>query len=350
MFFSNKNIIGLDIGTSTIKACELSVSRGSASLDTFAVVPTPHGSISGGEIVDPSIVAQSISSVIEQLGTKRKYIATGIWGTAVITKKLSIPKMDTSLMEEQIKWEAEQYIPFDINEINLDYHVFKRPSANPEMMEVMLVAAKRDFIFRYVEAIELAGKTCSILDLSSFGFANCFFYNYPHHAGVVGLLNIGAGITSFVVVEQGEILFSRDLPVGGHNYTSDVSQRLGVSFEEGENLKISASTGQASPSEVLETINSTHEVVVDEIKRAFDFYTATSTESPVQKVYVSGGGSSTPALVNKLSNGLGLPIEYLNPFNQLGFNSKNFGHEYLSQVAPFISIATGLALRKVGDK
>src|SRR5690606_32780194 len=144
-----------------------------------------------------------------------------------------------------IKFEAEQYIPFDVNEINLDFTVLKNKNQSAETMDYLLIAAQREFLFKIAEVIETAELECSIVDVSGFALANTFIFNHSERVGeTIGLINCGAGVTNFVVMEDGEVVFARDIPVGGLNFTNDIHKQMGVSLEEAEALKISASTGQ----------------------------------------------------------------------------------------------------------
>jgi len=347
--FGSKNVLGLDIGSGSVKLAELSASRNGYVLENFAIAPTPVNSIAGGEILDTVVLSDTVRTLFNEIKTKRTNVVTGIWGTAVIIKKISLPKMEANLIGEQIKWEAEQYIPFDINEINLDYHIFKRPNPNPEVMDVLLVAAKKDFVFKFAEVVETAERHCAILDVEAFALANCFFQNYGAKSNeVVTILNVGSSFSNFVVIQGGEVLFCRDVPVGGISYTNEISRNMGISYEEAEALKLSAAGGQETPSEIQNILTATHDAVSEEIRRTFDFYTATGAESAIQKVYVCGGGSRTPGLVESLGNSLQLPVDYMNAFNQIGY-SKRFSPQYISQINSIASVSLGLAMRKIGE-
>jgi type IV pilus assembly protein PilM len=309
-----------------------------------------HQVIGGGEIVNPDALSEAIRSLVQQTKSNRKKINTAIWGTAVITKKISIPRIDEKLVGDQLKWEAEQYIPFDVNESNLEYQVI-HDSNSPEQMNVLLVAAKRDYVMRYAEVIAGAGLECSIIDVAGFALANCFEANYGKLQGQnVILLNIGAGTTDFVVMEHGEVTFSRDIPVGGLSYTSDISKAMGVSLEEAENLKISAGTGQPVPKEVSDIIAQTSEAVAEEIRRSYDFYLAGTSEVKISRVYVTGGGLGIPGLFEGIQNTLGIAMENLNPFASIQYDSRVFNADYINQISPYAGVGLGLALREVGDR
>jgi type IV pilus assembly protein PilM len=351
MFFNSKKVIGLDIGSSAIKVAELDVRGNSATLVSFGVNRTPPGVIASGEIVEPVTLSQAVQSLVSQLGTKRKSISTGIWGSAVIIKKISLPRMDPNLIGEQIRFEAEQYIPFDINEINLEFYVLKKPTQNPESMEVLLIAAKKDIVFRYAEVVESAGLQCSILDVSSFALANCFMFNYELPAGaIVGLLDVGSNTSNFVVMDNAEIVFCRDIPVGGSTYTNEIQRQMEISSEEAEALKISASGNQATPPQVQEIIAATHETVCDELRRTYDFYVATGADTQIQKLFLTGGALSTPGLMEKISQTLQVPTEIFNPFANLKYDTRRFTPDYVASIAAFTPVAVGLGLRKVGDR
>jgi type IV pilus assembly protein PilM len=348
MLFGSNKLVGLDIGTSSIKLVEVEASRKNIQLTTFGFVPTPPGSIVAGEIANADALAEAIRTLVVQTKTKRRKAITAIWGTAVITKKISIPKIEERLLGEQLKWEAEQYIPFDINDINLEYHIIRNGQQSADQMNILLVAAKRDLVLRYAEVVELAGLECSIVDVAGFGLGNAFEVNYGQTAGKnIALLNIGASITNFVVLESGEVVFSRDIPVGGSTYTNDIQKVLGVTLEEAESLKVSAGTGQAVPQEVTDTINQTNEAVGEEIRRSFDFYLATSNDVTISKVYVTGGGLGIPGLFNQLQTGLNLPLENINPFASVSYDRNKFSEEYIQQIAPYAGVGLGLALRQV---
>jgi type IV pilus assembly protein PilM len=351
MFFKPKKVIGLDIGSSSIKVAELEVRGDAATMLSFGVARTPAGVMNGGEVMDTMALSSAVQSLVAQLGTKRKNVSTGIWGSAVIIKKISLPKMDPALIGEQIRWEAEQYIPFDINDINLEFYVLKKPNTNPDAMEVLLIAAKKDIIFKYAEAVETSGLQCSILDVSSFALANCFMFNYELPQGAIaGLLDIGSGISNFVVMDNSEIVFCRDIPVGGGTYTGEIQRQMEISPEEAEGFKIAAAQGQATPPQVTEIISSAHETVCDELRRTYDFYVATGSDIQIQKLFVTGGALATPGLVEKISQSLQVPVEIFNPFANLRYDTRKFAPDYIASISSFTPVAIGLGLRKVGDR
>jgi type IV pilus assembly protein PilM len=348
LLFGKKKVIGLDVGTTSIKLAELEVSKKSATLIGFAVAPTPAQSYSGGEIVDPQAIGGVIRSLVAKLKSKRKNAATGLSGTSVIVKRITIPKMDEKLIAEQIRWEAEQYIPYDINEVNLGYEILRSADSSIDNMDLLLVAAVQSHVFKYVEAISAGGLSLSILDVSGFALANCFKRSYGEMKGqTVALLNIGAGATAMTILENSEVVFCRDIPVGGFNYTLDLQKGLNMSLEEAEAIKLGASTGQAVPSEAAGIIQSSHDIVCEEIKASFDFFLNTAKSQTITRCFVTGGGSRVSGLLARLSQLA--PCEKLDPFFGIKVSEKSFSKDQIDQIRDLAAVAVGLGLREIGD-
>ncbi len=353
MLFGAKKVIGLDIGNASIKLAELEVSKKNAKLISFGVVPTPPGVVNArGELLDPLLVSQAIKQALTQLQTKRKSAVASVWGSTAMIKKISIPRSmeEEKLLAGQVRWEAEQYIPYDISEINIDYHVLQNQDKNQDMMDVLLIAGQRSHIFSFAEAIESSGLECCTLDVGGLAVANCFEYNYGFHRGeVIAVLDIGSSITNLVIIDNSEVIFCRDIPVGGATFTNEICQQMGLSLEEAEGLKLNIGTGPVPP-ELNNIVPSMCEYVCEEINRSIDFYNASMTENrPIQRVYVTGGGSLTPGLRETLQKIFTLKIDEFNPFQSIGFDSNKISAEYVEQIAPFVSLVIGLGLRTVGD-
>lgn len=258
--------------------------------------------------------------------------------------------MDAHLVAEQIKWEAEQYIPFDINEISLEHYVLPSRSASAESLEVLLVAAKQEFIFRHMETIEAGGLKCAVMDVTGFALANAFEANYGALDSTITLLDIGAGTANMVVVDRGEVIFCRDIMAGGATYTEAIQRSMNVSPGEAESLKVSASLGQEVPPDVNSIIAQTNEQVVEEIRNTFEFYTATSSGSSIQRMYVSGGSIFVPGLIETLSKSVAVPYEVFDPFLKMTYDTKAFTADYIAQIKAICPVALGLALRKPNDR
>lgn len=350
MFWKSKKLIGLDIGTANIKMAEVDYSRRNATLVNFVVSPTPARAIVGGEVTEPGAISETLRTMYASLNTKRKSVAVSLWGTSIITKRITVPNMEEKLIGGQIRWEAEQYIPFDINEVNIDFNVLKTFRTSPDSMDILLVAARQDVAFMYQDIVQSAGLECAVVDVAGFSLANCFSHGWGAPKGqTVALLNVGAAITNFVVIESGEIIFCRDIPVGGSTYTAEIQKGMGMSWEEAEALKISACTGQAAPEEVTKIIQSTHDMLSEEIQSSLDFFTNTTPGLPVQQCFVTGGASRTVGLLNHIGQSAKLGFEILDPFRNVKVNSRLMTPQYVGEVRDFAAIAMGLGMRAIGD-
>ncbi len=346
--WGGKSVVALDIGSTALKLIELASSRDTYTLQNFTMVPMPQGVMSGGEIADPGALSEVIKGAVAAAKSKRKSASVGLWGAAVVVKRISMARMDTKLIPEQIRFEAEQYIPFDLNNVNLDYAVLK--DSGGENMDVLLIGAQKELIIKYIESVESAGLKCSIIDVEGFAVANCFNINYSLTNEVIALLNIGASKTNMVVLQNGEAIFCRDVLVGGYNHSADISKVMGITIEEAEALKISACRGKEAPTEVLEAIKGTNEVVVEEIHRTFDFFAATVPDTAVNRVFVTGGGSLTKGLVESLKSTLQIEVEPLNVFKKVAVTAKlasEFDTNFLNSV---LAVGIGLGCRQIGDK
>lgn len=349
MFFQSKKLIGLDIGSSSIKLAELDVSKKGANLVSFGFTPTPPNAVSAGEIVDIAGVGFAIQQLVQEIKSKRKKVATAMWGTAVIVKKITIPKMDRKLVKEQIRFEAEQYIPFDISNISLSHHILSN-SLSPDTMDILLIAAQNELVKQYIQVVDMSGKTCETLDVSGFALANSFELNYGKLVGeVVGIFNFGASVTNFVVIQNGEVIFSRDIPVGGSNYTNEIHKGLGVTVGEAEALKLSAVSGREVPDEVHSIISSTNDNITEEVRSSLDFLSATTNGLTLTRAFYTGGSCAVNGLIESVSRNANVSMEMFNPFRRITANPKKFSPEYLEQISPFAAVVTGLGLRMVGD-
>lgn len=347
-FLKSKKLIGVDVGASSTKVVEVDYSGSNINLVSFGIAPTPENAISAGEIIDPSGVASGVRGLIDELRTKRKIIATAISGSAVIVRKISIPKIEKKFIKEQIRFEAEQNIPFDINQITLTHQVLQY-TTSPDMMDVLLIAAQNVFVSQSSQVSDLIGMTCGVLDVSGFALANAFEANYGKILGVVGLFNFGASVTNFVVIVNGEVVFYRDIPTGGALYTNEIHKNLGLTLPEAESLKIAATSSADVPDEVHSIISSVNEQTAEEIRNILEVLRASNNGLSLNRCFFSGGSSVTPGLIEAASRATGLPFESFNPLLKVKANPRKFSPQYLSQIAPFLGVVLGLGMRKMGD-
>ena len=328
---------------------ELEVGRQGAKLLAFGIAPSPASSFNNGDIQDPESIAMVVRQLINDHKIKRKAVAMGMSGTSVIVKKITIPRIDKKLLGDQIKWEAEQYIPFDINNISLAYHLIES-TPNPEMMDLLLIAAQNQVVLTYSRVVEGAGLNLSVLDVTGFALANIFEYNYGKLPGqTVGLLNIGATTTNFVVVHDGDVIFSRDMNMGGQNYTYEIHKEMGVSLAEAEALKLSAIRGEGVPDEVHSVLSSSTELLKEEIRNSFDYFVGTASNLSLGQCFYTGGASGTVGLVESISQATHVRMEPLNPLLRIAPGGKNINPVFMDQISSYSAVVLGLALRKAGE-
>lgn len=348
-FKKKKEVIGIDIGSSTVKLVQLKETKGTYQLLNLGIIPLPPEAIVDNTLMDSASIATAVKNLVTSLGIKIKDAACSISGNSVIIRKISLPTMSSEELEDQITWEAEQYIPFDINDVNLDFQILSPDSVDPARMNVLLVASKKDIINDYVGVFNEAGLQLAVVDVDSFAVQNAFEIN--HDSGpdeIVALVNIGANVMNINVVKAGITLFTRDVQMGGNLYTDEIQKQLGVSSPEAESAKILAyETRSRALIDVLEKVNDT---ITQEIRRSLDFFNSTANDDRITRIFLSGGCSKVYHLQESIADKLGLPVQKVDPFARLKYNDKEFDPEYLQEIAPFMAVTVGLAIRRVGDK
>jgi type IV pilus assembly protein PilM len=353
LFGKKKGLVGVDVGSSAIKAVELKVGgkgRDEYQLLNIGIEPLPPEAIVDGAIMDSGAVIDAIQRLFQENRIKTTEVATGVCGNAVIVKKISLPQMSADELAESIHWEAEQYIPFDIQDVSLDYEVIEGGGSGGNM-DVLLVAVKKDKISEYTSALSQAGRTPQIVDVDVFALQNCYEMNYGIDPGrVVALLNIGATIMNVNVVKGATSIFNRDIAAGGHQYTDAIQKDLNLSFEQAEALKKGEQVEGASSESLNPILQAVSENIAMEIQKTFDFFRATSQEDRIDQIYLSGGTAKIHGLRDLLADRFQAPVELLNPFLNVRYNEKDLNPEFLEDIAPAAAIAVGLAVRRVGDR
>jgi len=349
-----KPSIGLDIGSSTIKVTELRESKKGYQLANFGMVSIPPEAIVDGAIMNTSAVEDAIVSLLGERKIKTKDVVASVSGQSVMIRKITMPAMTEEQLEEQIQWEAAQYIPFEIADVNLDFQILN-PGDEEGNMEVLLVAAKKEVINDYVTVLRDAGLNPVVIDVDAFALLNMYEMNYPIMENeVVALVNIGASLINIVVLQGGRYVFSRDISMGGNLYTEEIQKQLSVSFEEAELLKKGGSQGEETEEvmrkEVDMVIKEVSEQIAGEIARSLDFYSAASPEAPINKIWLCGGSCRISGLSEAIAKNQNLPVEILNPFRNIEANPKLFDPAYLEEVGAQAAISVGLALRRAGDR
>jgi len=344
-----KDVIGLDIGSSSIKLVELKEGKNGYKLQNLAVAQLPPEAIVDGALMDSVTIIDTIRDLVGN--SKTKNVVTSVSGHSVIVKKINLPFMTESELEESIKWEAERHIPFDINDVNIDFQIIGASAENPDLMDVVLVAAKKDIINDYVSVIMESGLNPVIIDIDSFALENMLAINYSIEKDeIVSVANVGASITNINILKNNISAFTRDIFKGGNQITEEIQRQLHIDYEEAEKIKVGGKIDATSQSIVQNVLKTASESLAIEIGNSLDFFQSTTTYEKTSKLYLSGGGSKIKDFDIILQQQIGIPVEIANPFKKVEFSEKNFDLEYFREIGPVMAVGVGLAARKVGDK
>ncbi len=346
-----RDVIGLDIGSSSIKLVELREGKNAQKLQNLAISPLPPEAIVDGALMDSVTIIDAIRDLIATARPKTKNVATAVSGHSIIVKKITLPFMTEAELEESVQWESERYIPFDVNDVNIDFQILGSSSENPELMDVILVAAKKDIINDYVSVIMESGLNPIIVDIDSFALENMLAINYDiAEAETVAIANVGASITNINILKNNISAFTRDIFKGGNQITEEIQRQVHVDYDEAEKIKVGNKVDVGSQPLIQGVLRAASESLAIEIGNSLDFFQSTTTYEKINKLYLSGGGSKIKDFDIILQQQIGIPVEIVNPFKKVEYNEKNFDVEYLREIGPTMAVGVGLASRKVGDR
>lgn len=352
MAFEGKNLVGVDIGTSAVKVIQVRESRRGVHLMKYGLEPLPPQSIVDGNVMNPDAVKDAILKVFKDLKISQSDVALSISGHSVIIKKLNLPLMKQDDLEGQIQWEAEQHIPFDISEVEVDYNIL---AENPDVgqMDVLLVAAKKDEIQDIVDVVRQAKLKPLVVDIDAFAIQNAYELNYGYDSNaVVALINVGASVTNVNILSGAVSQFTRDISNGGASITEEIQKQLQVSFEEAEAYKAGGSYDSAEvvPQEVDGIITNVVDSIASEIQRSLDFFMATTSQGEVNQIYLTGGTSKISYLKSAIAKRSRMNVDYFDPFRRVKFDERKFNPDMLKLQAPQATVCLGLALRKQKER
>jgi len=346
------NLVGLDIGSSSVKVCQLKQTKRGFQLQCFGMIPLPPEAIVDGSIMNATAVVDAVRELMASQRIKLKDVAVSVSGHSVILRKINLPVMTREELDESIQWEAEQYIPFDINDVNIDVSILNNHNDQGQM-DVLLVAAKKDMINDYINVVREAGLQAGVVDVDSFAVQNAFEVNYSLPVGeTVALINVGASVVNINVVHSAISAFTRDIAQGGNQYTDEIQKQLNVSYDEAEALKIGGGGNDQDsvvPQEVERVMQQVSETIANDVQRSLDFYAATSADAAINRIYLSGGCAKVPALSRAVESKTGVPVESLDPFRQVDIGARGLDPQFLRMQAPLATVSVGLALR-AGDE
>jgi len=344
---NNPNVLGIDVSSSAVKLIELSKHGARYRVESYAVMPLPENAIIDNNFADIDAIGETIGSVVERSGTKLKQAAVSVSGSAVITKIVTIPLPENDEeLEAQVELVADQYIPYALDEVNLDFSVIGPNDKNAGMIDVQLAASRRENIDDRVAVLDIAGLKAKIIDVEAYSLENAYgllqgvLPDYGPEA-TIAIADTGATVTTLNIIHKNKVIYSREQGFGGKQLTEEIQRRYGLSYEEAGMAK---KHGGLPDSYILEVLDPFKEVMCQQIGRSLQFFFSSSSQHSVDQVILSGGSSSLPGIDALLEEKLGTPAVVANPFSQMTLAAR-VKAQALSNDAPAMMIATGLALR-----
>lgn len=355
LFAAKRQLVGLDIGSRAIKLVQIKELKGRYILQKFGIKPLEPEVIVDGTVMDAGRVIDVIKELIQEQGVKVKNVALSVSGHAVIVKKINLPQTPDDQMEAKVKEAAEQYIPFDINEVNLDWFILNPAETTEDgqaQMAVLLVAAKKDKVNELTEIARGAGLIPKVLDVDAFAIENMYSINYEvKPEELTALVNIGASVMNVNIVKGNVSVFTRDIAVGGHRYAEALQRDLGVTADEAEAAQQGKLKEGLDATTVKGVIDGINAEVASEIARTVDYFKSIGTDAAdVTKIVLCGGCAKVAGLAEQLTGRMGVPVEVANPFNQVDLAQGGFDQAALAEVAPQAAVGVGLAIRMMGDR
>jgi type IV pilus assembly protein PilM len=346
-----RNLVGVDIGTSSIKVCQIREVRRTPSLVRFGFAPLPPQTIVDGQVMDASNVVEVLQRVFHDARIRQREVALSVSGQSVIIRKITVPIMTAAELDEQIHWEAEQHIPFDIKDVQVDYQVLRRrPEAS--QMDLLLVAAKRDQINDYAQLARDAKLRPVVCDIDAFTVQNLFeaTRGLPPDK-TIAIINVGASLSSLNIVSNGISAFTREIANGGNVITEEIQKQLNIPFEQAEAYKCGGSSADDPnqpgmvPQQVIGVIEAVTDSIAAEIQRSLDFFMATSGETEIGHIYVTGGTANLLALAQAIERRARVSVSAWAPTEGVAVE-RDVDPVILQRRAAQLPVALGLALRK----
>jgi type IV pilus assembly protein PilM len=351
MFFGRKknHLVGLDLGSHTIKFCELVNKKQNWTLKKFGLKKIPREIIQEGLVKDPETLSNEIQFLLKRHDVSERNVAISVSGFSVIVKRITMPNMTDAELRSRINYEAEQYIPFDINDVNLDFQILGEAKGKPDHMDIVLVAAKKDMVSDYITTLNIIGMNAAVIDVDCFTIQNIYSYNYPGNE-IIALMDIGASKTNINIIQNDQTLHLKDLSIGGDNFTQDIINRIDCEFEEAEEIKQTGESDLLSQEEYLDVKSSTLMYWVSELKRPLDAFMSANPGEGIHKIILCGGSANIDGLSQMLTEETKLPVEIFNPFQKFEVDPSVFDPAFIKRVAPMACVCMGLGIRRVGDK
>lgn len=346
-----KNLVGVDIGTSSIKVCQVKEGRRGPTLVRFGYAPLPPQAIVDGQVMDAAVVVETLVQVMKRARISERNVAVSVSGQSVIIRKISVPMMTPAELDEQIHWEAEQHIPFDIKDVEVDYQVLKRRPETSQM-DLLLVAAKKDHINDYTQLLRNAKLRPVVCDIDAFCLQNLFEYTrgVPEDR-TVALINVGASLSSLNILANGVSVFTREIATGGNAVTEQIQKAMSLPFDQAEAYKCGTEPPGVQnqgivPQQVMGILQTASDNIAAEIQRSLDFFVATSGDSEISGLFMSGGSTNLAPLRNAVEKRTRLSVATWSPLERFSVDPKHVNEAELLSRASQLGIALGLTLRR----
>ncbi len=346
-----KNLVGVDIGTSSIKVCQVHDGRRGPTLVRFGFAQLPPQAIVDGQVMDASAVVETLTRVVRDSKIRVRDVAVSVSGQSVIIRKITVPMMTAQELDEQIQWEAEQHIPFDIKDVEVDYQVLRRRPETSQM-DLLLVAAKKDHISDYTQLVRNAKLRPVVCDIDAFTVQNLFEFTHgmPEDR-TVALINVGATLSSLNIISTGVSAFTREIATGGNTVTEQIQKQLSIPYEQAEAYKCGGTAGAPTsfgivPHQVMPVIEAATDTIAAEIQRSLDFFVATSGENEISTIHLTGGSANLPTLVQAIQRRTRVNVQTWKPTERFAPDPKTVNTADLELRAPQLAVALGLTLRR----
>ena len=345
-----KNLVGVDIGSNAVKVVQLKEARKKLTVIRAGYAPLPPQTIVDGHVMNAGAVIEALERIFHDNKITMKDVAVGLYGQPVIVRKITVPLMTPQELDEQIGWEAEQQISYDIKVMSIDYEVLKkRPETG--QMDVLLVAAKKDEVNDFVSLMKEAKLRPQVVDVNAFAVQNIFeLQNGLPQDQAIALINVGAAVTSINIISGGISAFTREVTNAGNAITEQIQKQISVPYDQAEAYKCGGGASEIVPQEVHQVIANACEGLAGDIQRSLDFYLATSSEAEISRVHVCGGSAYLAPLAKAIERRAKVPVSLFDPFTNIGVDGKFVNEEALRSRAGQFAVAAGLGLRRDKEK
>src|SRR5436309_7846630 len=348
LFGKKQSLVGLDIGSHSVKLAEVeSQANKGYRLVNWGISPPLGEAIVDGEIMDRQLVVDAIVNLLESRAIRTRNVAASVSGRAVIVKKITMNRLSADDAQQAVYWEAEQHVPYDINDVSLDFEILGPAPNDPKQMQVLLVAAKKDMVMSFSDLIREAGLQPMIVDVDSFAAQNALEANYDFGpTEVVAILNIGSEITNIDITRAGVPYFTKDLQLGGNTFVEAAQRKFSLSQSEAAAVV----RGETSGFEVVPVVEQACEGLALALERAQAYLRTAGEAGSVTRIMLCGGSALTPGIADFLSRRFNVTAEVANPLSRIGYDPALFAGQEVMKVAPLLTVGIGLALRRLGDK